>query len=238
MLKFSVIIFLIFFPFIMFAQHTVTHSNMLWVNYNNNIRVDSSWSVVNDVQLRTKDWADKWSQFAVRTGLVYNLKKNITVTLGFAWFASVSYFNNRPVLANEWRPWQEIAFQKQIRSLKFIQRVRLEQRFLQQLSNGKKTNDFETRHRLRYRFEFGYPVCSGKYILFAGNEVMGNLNYIGTNRFFDQNRTFAYVNCKLSPKTIFQFQYIKVLQWRATAWVLEDNNVFRFSIHQQLSLKK
>jgi hypothetical protein len=217
----------------LFGQHTVTHGNVIWANYNNSIHIDSNWSIVNDAQIRTKDEIDKWSLFALRTGVVYRINKSVAVTAGLAWFGTMNYFYENTVLANEWRPWQELSFQRNIKSVKFIQRLRLEQRFLQKISNGKKMDDFETRHRLRYRFEFGYPVWNKKVVLFAGNEVMGNLNYIKDNRFFDQNRSFLSVNYSLSHSTVFQFQYIRLVQWRSAIKVLENNNVFRCSIHQQ-----
>ena len=214
------------------GQHTNTHGNVIWANYNNSSFLDSNWSIANDVQIRTQDEIDKWSLFALRTGIVYRINKNVAVTAGVAWFGTMNYFNEKPVMANEWRPWQEISFQREIKAVKFIQRVRLEQRFLQKLSGGKRIDDFETRHRLRYRFEFGYPV-NKKLSMSAGNEVMANLNYIKNIRFFDQNRTFLSVNSKLSHYTVFQFQYIRLVQWRSATKVLENNNVFRCSIHQQ-----
>ena len=233
MFRYRIFIFLFLFPMMVLGQHTVTHGNVLWANYNNSFRVDNKWSIVNDIQIRTKDEIDKWSLFALRSGLVYKINKKVSVTAGFAWFGSVNYFEEKVVVANEWRPFQELSIQREIKLLKFLQRLRLEQRFLQKVSAGKKMHDFETRHRLRYRFEFGYPVFNKKVVLFAGNEVMGNLNYIKDIRFFDQNRAFLAVNTKLSASTLFQFQYIRLVQWRPAINVLENNNVFRCSIHQQ-----
>jgi len=221
------------FPLTLFGQHTATHGNVIWANYNNSIFIDSNWSIVNDVQIRTKDEIDKWSLFALRTGAVYKINKHVAVVAGIAWFGSMNYFSGKTVLANEWRPWQELSFSNEIKSVKFTQRLRLEQRFLQKLFEGKKTDYFETRHRLRYRLEFAYPVWNKKVVLNAGNEVMGNLNYVKDNRFFDQNRTFLAVDCKLSHSTVFQFQYIRLVQWRSAIKVLENNNVFRCSIHQR-----
>lgn len=217
----------------MFGQRTVKRENVIWANYNNSISIDSNWSVVNDVQIRTKDDIDKWSLFALRTGAVYKVNNHVSVAAGLAWFGSMNYFSDRTVLANEWRPWQEVSFRNNLKSVKVTQRFRLEQRFLQKLFEGKKTNYFETRHRLRYRFEVAYPVWEKKLVLNAGNEVMGNLNYIKDIRFFDQNRAFLAADYKLSKATVFQFQYIRLVQWRATSKILEKNNVFRCSIHQR-----
>ncbi len=219
------------FPHTLFGQHTVKHENVVWANYNNSIAIDSTWSLVNDLQIRTKDGIDKWSLFALRTGAVYKLNKHVSVAAGLAWFGTMNYFTDKTVLANEWRPWQEVSFRNNLRSVKITQRFRLEQRFLQKLFEGKRTNYFETLHRLRYRTEVARPIWNKKLVLIAGDEVMANLNYIKDNRFFDQNRAFVAADYKLSASTVFQFQYIRLVQWRAASKILEDNNVFRCSIH-------
>ncbi len=238
MYKIIITFFLSFITFLLVAQTRVTHTNLLWFNYNNNIGLNKKWSIVNDVQVRTKDWASRWSQFALRTGAVYKITEKFSLSGGFAWFGNVKYFNDGPVTANEWRPWEEIAFQVNAGKNIFLQRLRLEQRFLQKIIDGKKTREFEKRQRLRYRFEFGFPLSNKKIEIHFGNEIMVNLNYISDNRFFDQNRIFCFVNFRLNPSLLIQYQYIKLLQWQAAGKVLDDQNVFRFSIHQQINAGK
>jgi Protein of unknown function (DUF2490) len=232
-----VIVFVIFFiPGTLWAQHKVTHTNMLWFNYNNNIALNKKWNIISDVQIRTREWTSHWSQFALRGGAAYKLNNKFTAAGGFTWFGNVRYFNDEPTVANEWRPWEEIAFQTGIGKNLLIQRIRLEQRFLQIVVLGKKTMEYEDRQRFRYRMEFGFPLTNKKMEIHLGNEVMVNLNYISDNRFFDQNRTFAFINYKISPSLFFQFQYVKIFQWQGLIKVMDDQNVFRFSIHQQINL--
>ena len=220
------------------AQHTATHANMLWFNYNNTVFINDKWSIASDAQLRTRDWTGRWSQFALRTGVAYKINKKFTATAGFAWFGNVRYFNGKPIVPNEWRPWQEVAYQLKGKKINFTQRLRTEQRFQQQVVNEKKTQDYQERFRLRYRFEFGFPVNKEKITASIGNEVMVNPGHISDSVFFDQNRSFFFMNFKLTPATIFQFQFIKLFQWQAANRILDDQNVFRFSIHQQFHLRK
>ncbi len=237
---YKIAITLLFFIISFFAtgQTTVKHTNLIWSNYSNNIRLDDKWSIVSDVQIRTKDWLSHWSQFALRSGAVYKLAAKISLAAGFTWFGNVGYFNNEPVVANEWRPWEDITFQTGIGKNIFLQRVRVEQRFLQIVVLGKKTSEYEKRQRFRYRFEFGFPLSNKKMEIHLGNEVMVNLNYISDDRFFDQNRTFAFINYKLSPTTLFQFQYLKIFQWQGAIHLMDNQNVFRFGIHQQINTGK
>jgi hypothetical protein len=236
--KYFIIIFFSAMPAKFFAQHKTVHVNMLWFNYNNTIEFNSKWGMVSDVQLRTRDWARQWSVCAVRSGVTYRINNKFSVTAGFTWFGNVRYISDTAVLANEWRPWQEVTLQLHTGKGLLIQRVRTEQRFLQKLSGTSKKNEFEKRFRLRYRIEYSLPPLSKKTELHIGNEIMVNANYISDNRFFDQDRLFALINYKTSPSTFVQFQFIKLLQWQAAANTLEGQNVFRFSVHQFFSFKK
>ena len=224
-------------PLVATAQHTTTHANMLWFNYNNNISFNNKWSLANDVQLRTRNWAERWSQFAVRTGVAYKLNNKLSVTTGIAWFSTVRYFNGSPVLPNEWRPWQEIAYKIPGKKFDFSQRIRTEQRFLQRIVSGKKIDDYVYRFRLRYRFEFSFPLKKEKINASIGNEVMINPGHFSDSLLFDQNRTFFLTDFILSKSTTFQFQFVKLFQWQAADRILDDQNVFRFSIHQRFALQ-
>jgi Protein of unknown function (DUF2490) len=234
----AVIGFFFFISTALAAQQTNVHVNLFWFNYNNTIKIDKTWTIASDAQVRTRDWISQWSQFAIRSAAVYKLDKRFALSVGFTWFGNVRYFNKDAVVANEWRPWQEIACQLGTDKNIFLQRLRLEQRFLQKIVEGKKINEFEKRQRLRYRFEFGFPLPNKKMEIHFGNEVMVNLNYLSGNRFFDQNRTFIFFNFRLSPSIFLQYQYIKLFQWQGAGKVLENQDVFRFSLHQQIDCSK
>jgi len=99
-------------------------------------------------------------------------------------------------------------------------------------------NDYELRQRLRYRLEFTFPKI-GKHIeIHAGDEIMVNLNHIKDSLFFDQNRIILLANFKFAASSYFQFQYIKNFQLLARNYTLEDQDIFRFSYHQQLNRRK
>lgn len=238
MRKFTGTVILFFINGLVMGQHIHTHTNLLWFNYNNTININEKWNVVNDVQLRSRDWVSRWSQFAIRSGVVYKVNKKIAVAAGFTWFGNVRYYNNNPLIANEWRPWEEVSLQLNQRKIIYFQRLRLEQRFLQQTAMGKKLSEYDMRLRLRYRFEVGLPKYRNKLELRLGNEVMTNINHISDNQFFDQNRTFLVLNMNIASQTIFQFQYLKIFQWQPSANTLDNQDVIRFGIQQQLYFHK
>lgn len=233
-----IVFVILFVPVASKAQHKTEYTNMLWAGYYNTLQFNKNWSLVSDAQLRKRDWTEKWSQLLVRSGLSYTFNDHVAVTGGFAFFKNAQYVEKQLFLKNEWRPWQEFSYQAKINKINFIQRLRTEQRFLQQVVNNKKSKNYEYIFRLRYRFDWQFPLKENNLKLLIGNEVLVNPFFINSSRFFDQNRTFAGLQFKLLSNTSLQCQYLKIFQWRSNTSVLEDQNVFRINIYQQFNFEK
>ncbi|MEO6687389.1 MAG: DUF2490 domain-containing protein [Dyadobacter sp.] len=225
-------------PFASKAQHTTEHTNVLWAGYSNIIHFNKKWSLVNDAQVRTKDWTKKWLLYDVRSGLNYSFNDRVSVAGGFALFRNAQYIEKQFFFKNEWRPWQELSWQLKFHKIILLQRLRTEQRFLQQVVNNNKTGDYKYIFRSRYRFEWQFPLKEKAIVLSIGNEVFINPGYLSNSLFFDQNRTFCGINFKLNKTTTLQSHFLKVYQWRSSISVLEDQNIFRVNINQQLSGRK
>lgn len=208
---------------------------MLWAGYYNTIRLNNKYSISTDIQFRTRNWAGKWAQQLIRSGINYKLNANTTATTGFAWFRHAQYSGEDIIFKNEWRPWQELSHGIKWNSVASTHRLRLEQRFIQQVVDGKKTNSYDYTTRLRYRFELQFPI-KGRVVPALVNEFMVNPGHMGSEQFLDQNRTFVGVNTKLSGATTLQLQYMKIFLWRVNN-ILEDQNVLRLNIVQQFNLR-
>ena len=231
-----IVFVILFMPIASKAQHTTVHTNMFWTGYYNTIHFNKKWSLINDAQLRTRDWTNKWSQLLIRSGLNYSFNDHITVTGGFAFFKNAQYVEKQLFLKNEWRPWQEVSYKVKLNKKIFTQRIRTEQRFLQQLVNNNLTKTYQYIFRFRYRFDILLPLQENLKIA-MGNEVLANPHFINTKSFFDQDRIFAGVNYKLTDHTSLQLQYLKIFQWHSNTSILENENVFRVNILQQFSIK-
>lgn len=214
------------------------HSNMLWEGYYSSVTFNKNWSILSDAQIRTRDWAQQWSQLLIRTGVNYKLNENVSVTAGFAFFKNAQYANTNVFFKNEWRPWQELFYQVKFSKIHFTQRLRGEERFLQQLIDNKKSKIYKYIFRLRYRVEAQFPLRENKLAFIIGNEVLVNPGYINNSSFFDQNRSFAGLNIKLRANTSLQCQYLKIFQWHSNTLLLENQNVIRVNFFQQLSYRK
>lgn len=237
MVKLFIPVLMLLTPFWLNAQRQTFNTNMIWISYYNSININKRWSVNTDVQARTRDWVNEFSQGVVRSGLSYKLNNNFSLTAGFAWFKNVEYAGEDMFLKNEFRPWQELSLQQNIGKSKFNQRLRLEQRFLQQLRDGEKSEVYERLSRLRYKIDWQYQLINGLNVVVA-NEVMVHPGHINSNRFFDQNRSSVAINWKVSQPVSLQWQYMKIYQSRRNATILEDQNVFRFVLYHQINFKK
>lgn len=217
------------------GQYMVQDINMLWAGYYNTVRLNNKWSLASDAQIRTKEWTNKWSQILVRSGTGYSLNNHVSITVGFAFFKNAQYAGEDLLLKNEWRPWQEVSYQFLLHKTNLAQRLRSEQRFLQLVKNNELTKNYQYFFRLRYKFEFQFPLKANKIKLLAANEVMVNPGYIHNSLFFDQNRTSAGVSFKLNSTSALQCQYVKIFQWHSNSSVMDDQNVVRVNFVQQFN---
>lgn len=224
-------------PAVARAQRQRVQTNMFWFGHYSTITLSNRFAVNSDFQVRTKDWTQQWAQQLVRSGLSYKLNSHLSFSAGGAWFRHAQYSAERLLFRNEWRPWLEVAYGDKWKKSTFMQRLRLEERFIQRIVNGQKTAAYDQVTRLRYRLEYQVPLKGSTLTGSLVNEFMVHPGYIGGKRFLDQNRTFVGVNVKVAPSTILQAQYMKIFQWR-TNNILEDQNVIRFNIHQQFNWKK
>ncbi|MEO7802026.1 MAG: DUF2490 domain-containing protein, partial [Ginsengibacter sp.] len=99
------------FPALMQAQQKTIHKNMLWEGYYNTLHFNKKWSLASDAQMRTSDWIKKWSQLVVRSGLSHAFNDHFTFTGGFTFFKNAQYEGTHLLFKNEWRPYQELAYQ-------------------------------------------------------------------------------------------------------------------------------
>lgn len=229
----QVVLLLVFFsPAFAKAQRQRVHSNSIWMGHFSSVRLSDRFSINSDVQVRSRDWTQKWSQQLVRSGLVYKATSHIGFAAGGAYFRHALYQGEQLQFRNEWRPWLEVLYDAKWKKFLVKQRLRLEERFLQKVINGQKAAGFDHITRLRYRIEWQVPLKGTAISSSLVNEFMVNPGHWGSEKFLDQNRTFAGFNFKIASSTTLQAQYMKIFYWR-TNNVLEDHNAFRLTAYQQ-----
>ncbi len=216
----------------------IVKDNMVWLGYYNSINLNQKWSINSDTQFRTKNEIKDCSQALIRTGVTYKLGERLELSLGLAHFR---YFIDNQSTRGEWRPWQELKLSNKLGIIKLIQRLRIEQRFNETVSNSESANNFQFNYRFRYRFDFRVPIIKEKetgnnWYALIGNEFMINAGNIITTNYFDQNRVYAGLNYEINKNISLQFQYMYVWQQATNGLTLNSNNVLRFNIYHTISI--
>lgn len=222
-------------PAAMKAQRQRIHTNGLWADYITNTELGRRYMLITEMELHTKQWASRWAEQVFDIGLARKFAEKWRAASGMVLFRSAQYLDSF-FFKNEWRLWQEASLSLHGEKLHFNQRLRMEERWLQEVSNGKKLNSYEYITRMRYRSEIQKPLHDGKITPVLGNELMVNPGYWNSNRFIDQNRTWLGINFSITYTTTVQTHYLKIFQWRNNN-TLEDRNVFRLNIIQHFNRK-
>lgn len=182
-----------------FSQNSyseIIHDNMLWLGYYNTINFNDKWSLNSDAQFRTKNGIKNNSQALIRTGLSYKINNKIDITSGLAHFR---FFITNERTRGEWRPWQEIKLTSNFGSENLINRVRVEQRYIEGVIDSQPSNKYNFNLRFRYRLDVKIPINKEKeegknFYLLVGNEIMVNAGENINSNYFDQDRLFVGLN--------------------------------------------
>lgn len=229
------VLLLLFSPLLLTAQRQHVYTNGMWGGYFGNFALNKRLAIGAEIEVHGKEWAQRWADQGYNMGLVENLSARWRTAGGVSWYRNAQY-QNTLFFKNEYRLYQEANYTLQ-KNWVWGQRLRLEERWIQQLRNGRKIDSFGYNTRLRYRSELQKPLWNGVVTPVLGNEVMVVPAAWNSSRFWDQNRTWIGLHVRVAKTTTLQFHYLKVFLWRPNN-TLEEQNIFRLNIAQKLNLAK
>ena len=145
-----------------------------------------------DGHLRFLDDTDGFNQSIVRPGIGWTLNQRSTVWAGYAWISTTALSG---LEFDEHRIWQQWTWSRGLGVWKLAHRSRFEQRFVE---TG---DDLGLRFRQFFRAQHNLPSLP-KMTLVWWDEIFYHLNDTdwGAESGFNQNRAFAGVGYKSSPK--------------------------------------
>jgi len=150
-----------------------------------------------------------FSQGILRTGLGFDLNKNTSIWLGYAWIPTDEPFTKNSFDEN--RIWQQLLWNKKYAFASVMSRSRLEQRFVPTGS--------DVGWRVRQMFKASIPLSfAPSFSLVASEEIFINLNNTnwGANDGFDQNRIFAGIGFNFDKNTKTEIGYMNQYIHKAT----------------------
>lgn len=220
------------------APAAATHHYNSWAAWFNNVKFSNKWGLNNDIQLRV---GESWNQGAlllVRPGVNYYLKPNQTITAGYAFTLSLNDLPSGQPRIGEHRIWEQYIFTHKIGAVSVQHRARLEQRFLQRPADA----DFFAQ-RARYFFRGIIPLTQPTSKPFAQglfasvqNELFFNIqNKEKLNgKVFDQNRAYASVGYRFSPKYDLELGYMYQFIERSTGTPNTNNHIAQIAFYTRL----
>lgn len=204
-----------------FAQtgRIIAPSTHAWYMENGTIKLNEKWLLFHDVQFRRADLLPEDQQLLLRAGIGYNLSSSIQIMAGYCFVQTYPY-GDFPVRNQfpENRLWQQLILKAPIGRTAFINRYRLEQRYLGNSTTGSLANPrFE--NRARYLGRVNIPLQKGdeyKLYGFIYDEIFINFGKnVGVN-IYDQNRIAAGLGWKLDKKLSVELGYMnQMVQQRA-----------------------
>lgn len=219
-----------------------THYNG-WYMYFGNHRISEKFSVHTEYQWRRNNWITGWQQSLMRLGLDWHANETITFTAGYGWIKSFPY-GKQPIASafNEHRLWQQLILQHNTDRLYFHHRYRLEQRFLESISDGM-DGRYNFANRARYRLFLAIPLNRDElkdntlFISFYDEVFIGFGKGIGRN-ILDQNRLYFALGWRFNKNCNVQLGYLNHYVVKADGILHERNHTLQAGLQYNLDLRK
>jgi len=178
-----------------------------WPAYYLRYAINQKWGLNSDVQLR--NFADQpiLGLLALRTGLHYNLNKQWSTAIGFAWFHYEFVNDKKRSDAEELRLWQEVKHDWKLNKWQIVNRFRTEQRHW--------TNQDGTAFRFRYYLAADYRIAN-KWKAMAGNELMWQSGKL--RKTWDQDRLWLGSEYAINEKNQVQLLFMNWWQFSAKTY--------------------
>lgn len=204
---------------------------------------DKKFSIHFDGQIRSADEWESLQTYILRPGINYHVRKNMIITAGYA------LIGNRTLgeLFSEHRIWEQFIVTHNVGGFMPLQhRFRVEQRFIPTVRNvnGEPEKlETNTSHRVRY-FVRGLLPFNGQAGFRKGmfgalqNEIFINFanTQFANSHAFDQNRAYAAVGYRFSPKFDLEAGYLHhyTLRFNGQQTSFVNNHVVQLATYVRL----
>jgi len=191
-------------------QHADNYN--LWLNYvGDHPLFGSPWGLHLEVQNRLSDWGDDWQQLLIRPGINYAISPTLSVSAGWAYVKTYPY-GDLPVAHDfdEHRAWEQVLYKSTFLGLEWQQRVRLEQRWIEEVTPAGETTNWRGENRFRYLLRTNIPLTKDKKTtLIVWDEVFLNFGGNIAKNHFDQNRAFIGIGRQLNSDTRLEVGFME-----------------------------
>lgn len=222
------------------AQKTITPQQQAWVSLNNWFRLSDHWGAIADFHVKRSKFFSEPNFYFIRFAGSYYLTNNISLVGGYAhmWLAPTT--QGWKTYTNENRVYEQLQYTSKVGSISMVQRIRNEQRWMEQIVNDSSTHKYRLSNRVRYLLSFQIPLSSNKYVpaIALSDEIALQFGkYVGANT-FDQNRLFIGIAQKVSNSLWFDLGYMMEYQEKSSGTAYDQDHIFRWFFYYTPDFRK
>jgi len=220
-------------------EKKITDYFQSWFSINNTLRFTNHWGMVGDLHIRRDNFLKDDYFYFLRAGAIYYISGKYPVILGVAhlWQAPPAGKNT---WGNENRIYEQWSGTQKEGITSILNRVRIEQRWRDQLVNDQVVGNKLFTLRIRYlaSFEirpFKNPMIPGVVISDEACIQFGESIVYNT---FDQNRVFLGLKQSLSQKLSFDIGYMNIFQQKSTGNQYTSSHDFRLFFYYNVDFRR
>ena len=241
--KKNLLLFLLMQFFVVKAQKSMSHQELYWLRYYNQISFNKKWVWHNEVENRRFFKNNSQHQLVTHTHLHYKAFPNLDMALGLTYFLQSPQDPNSTssFIVPEIRPFQEIAYTNSFtKRFALQQRIRVEERYIHK-NDGKILQDgynfnFRFRYRLQASFKLRKDDRNPQTIVKIGDELMINGGESVVYNQFDQNRFYAALEQEINKNVSIELSYINWYQQRSAGNQFFDRDIVRLTLYHKINL--
>jgi hypothetical protein len=227
-----------------FSQANVSHQNLYWTRYYNQLALNKTWIWHNEIDMRRFMGSNTLHHVIFHSHIHYKINPNFDIALGLTYSQQSPQFpdaTNRLVVP-EIRPFQEI-IQSQSLGKRVIlsHRFRLDERFFRKNDgvNLLEGTDFNFRFRYRPQLLINLSKLDNKtpLNLKIADELMVNFGGEILYNHFDQNRVYVGLEKVLHKNLSIEMGYLHWYQQRNSGKEFFDRNILRLTVLHRMKLK-
>ena len=211
-----------------------------WTSINSTTRLSNHWGVMGDFHIRRNNFIKDPSFYFLRLGGVYWIDDKFSLAGGTAALWLATEVDNEFDFALEKRLFQQVLWRTSFDKVRFLQRIRTEQRWHEILDAEGSVDRIVFSHRVRFLFSFKFKLfkndklpqinISDEVLIHFGDEIIYNT--------FDQNRLFIGITERINKNLTFDLGYMNVYQQKYTGYQYVRNHTIRLFFYYAPDLRK
>jgi hypothetical protein len=222
------------------TSKSVNVQTQFWGSINSTTRITDRYGAIADFHVRRNDVLADPSFYFVRFGANCWLTEQVTAALGYAHMWKAPAWDDWSTWTDEDRIYEQLQFVSKAGRVGMLQRLRNEQRWIEQVSNDTLTGSRASTDRVRYLLSFTIPVSdnSGLPSLVLSDEIHLQFGSSVVYNTFEQNRIFVGIKKTLAPDWSFDLGYMRVYQQKASGYEYDLNHTIRWFFYYTPDLRK